>query len=85
MIEAAPQAQILRLSRLSGQFVAHLVDQEAVKSSLGATTVRAETILDAIFFPRCCCGRVRRESGEVYEAAWSVRIAQAKFTGATRT
>ncbi len=69
MIEVAPQAQILRLSRWATHFVARFADQGTVKSSLDPPTARAETILDGLFSD----GVVVVESeGDriVYEAAW---------------
>ena len=69
VIEVTNEVHILRLSRCSGHFLAHLVDQDTVKSCLDAPTVRAETILDGIFAD----GVVVVESDgdrAVYEAAW---------------
>jgi hypothetical protein len=70
VIEAAPHVRVLRLSRCSGEFLAHLVSQDIVKSSLGAPSARSETILDGIFSDGV--GVVESEGDrEVYEAAWS--------------
>jgi predicted ATP-dependent endonuclease of OLD family len=69
VIEVAPQAQILRLSRWATHFVARFVDQDTVKSCLDAPTARAETVLDGLFSD----GVVVVESeGDrvVYQAAW---------------
>lgn len=69
IIQKTSSLQIVRLTRNSGTFQAHLVPSEVLKDALERPTVRAETVLDGIFSQVVA---VIEGDGDrtVYQAAW---------------
>lgn len=70
VVLTAPKVQIVRLTRLAGEFHAHLLSAEDLAAVLQKPSVRAETILDGIFAQAV----VVVEAGgdrHVYQAAWN--------------
>lgn len=69
VIQTAARVQIIRLSRLGGDFRAHRVAPETLASALAKPTVRAESVLDGIFAQAVV---VLEADGDrtVYQAAW---------------
>ena len=69
VIQTAPKLQILRMTRVDGQFRAHLVSSEVLNEALKKPTVRAESVLDGIFSQAVVI--VEADSDRtVYQAAW---------------
>ncbi|HEY8085845.1 MAG TPA: TOPRIM nucleotidyl transferase/hydrolase domain-containing protein [Methylophilaceae bacterium] len=69
VIQTGAKLQIIRLTKLAGQFHAHLVSSDALKLALAKPTVRAESVLDGIFAQAVV---VLEADGDrtVYHAVW---------------
>ncbi len=50
VVQATREVKIVRLTRANGVFSAHLVSADVLKGALAKPTLRAETVLDGIFF-----------------------------------
>jgi predicted ATPase len=69
VIQATDQLQIVRLTRRSGQFQAHLVPADVLRETLRKPTVRAESILDGIFAQAVLIVEGHGDR-TVYQATW---------------
>lgn len=69
VIQTNAKLQIIRLTKLAGQFHAHLVSSDTLKQALAKPTVRAESVLDGIFAQAVV---VLEADGDraVYQAVW---------------
>ena len=69
VVQSAKDVQIIRLERRKKRFVAHLVPPEVLAEALKKPTVRAESILDGIFFESIV---VVEADGDrlVYQSVW---------------
>jgi hypothetical protein len=71
----APKLQIIRLTRVNGQFRAHLVPSGELEIALAKPTVRAETVLDGVFAQAVL---IVEADGDrtVYQAVWETLDAE---------
>lgn len=69
IIEATGEVQILRLTKVQGEFRGHMIGYEALQDCMKRPIVRAETILDGIFADAVTIVESEGDRA-VYQAAW---------------
>jgi hypothetical protein len=69
IIEATEQVQILRLTKVGGEFRGHMIGYGALQECMRRPIVRAETILDGIFADAVTIVESEGDRA-VYQAAW---------------
>lgn len=69
VIEATEKVQILRLTKVGGEFRGHMIGYEALQECMKRPIVRAETILDGIFADAVTIVESEGDRA-VYQAAW---------------
>lgn len=71
VIEATGNVQVLRLTKYSNRFKAHLIGPEELRECMDRPIIRAETILDGIFADGVALVEADGDRA-VYQAAWEV-------------